>query len=139
MKHGFLNVAAVTPKIKVADTEYNGNQVRKEMKAAAEAGAKIIVFPELCLTGYTCNDLFGQQILIDEAKEELRKTVEETKELDCIVFVGLPLMVKGKLYNVAAAINRGRLLGIVPKYAIPNYAEFYEARHFLPAQRVLRR
>lgn len=130
MKHGFLNVAAVTPKIKVADTEYNGNQVRKEMKAAAEAGAKIIVFPELCLTGYTCNDLFGQQILIDEAKEELRKTVEETKKLDCIVFVGLPLMVKGKLYNVAAAINRGRLLGIVPKYAIPNYAEFYEARHF---------
>ena len=69
MKYGFLNVAAVTPKIKVADTEYNGNQVRKEMKAAAEAGAKIIVFPELCLTGYTCNDLFGQQILIDEAKE----------------------------------------------------------------------
>lgn len=96
MKHGFLNVAAVTPKIKVADTEYNGNQVRKEMKAAAEAGAKIIVFPELCLTGYTCNDLFGQQILIDEAKEELRKTVEETKKLDCIVFVGLPLMVKWK-------------------------------------------
>ena len=126
----FLNVAAVTPKIKVADTAYNGEQIRKLLKQTAQNGGKIIVFPELCITGYTCNDLFHQQVLLDEAKIELKKIVEASRGLDCISFVGLPLCVKGKIYNVAAAFSRGKLLGIVPKYAIPNYSEFYEARHF---------
>lgn len=130
MRHGFINVAAVTPKIKVADTEFNSGQIIKEIKRAAEEKAKIIVFPELCLTGYTCNDLFHQQVLLEGAKEGLQKIVESTKEFDCIVFVGLPFSVSGRLYNVAAAISRGKLLGIVPKYVNPNYEEFYEARHF---------
>lgn len=130
MKHGFLNVAAVTPKIRVADTAYNGQQIRKQLVNTASMGAKIIVFPELCITGYTCNDLFNQQILLDEAKNELKKIVESSKGLDCIAFVGLPFSVRGKLYNVAAAFCDGKLLGIVPKYSIPNYSEFYEARHF---------
>jgi len=130
MKHGFINAAAVTPKIKVADTSYNGGQIRKLLKDAADNGAKIIVFPELCITGYTCNDLFLQQILLEEAKNELEKIVKSSAGLDCIAFVGLPLVVKGQLFNAAVAFSRGKILGVVPKYAIPNYSEFYEARHF---------
>lgn len=130
MEHGFINVAAVTPKIKVADTAYNGEQIRKLLKETAAKGAKIIVFPELCITGYTCNDLFEQQLLLDEAKNEFEKIVKASERLDCIAFVGLPLVVKGRLYNVAGVFSQGKVLGIVPKYAIPNYSEFYEARYF---------
>ena len=130
MRQGFVKVAAVTPKIRVADTGYNAKVICQSVKEAAEAGAKVIVLPELCITGYTCGDLFLQEKLLREAKEELLHIAAFTTDVDAIVFVGLPLAYKGKLYNVAAALNRGKILGIVPKTYLPNYNEFYEARHF---------
>ena len=130
MRQGFVKVAAVTPKIRVADTGYNAKVICQSVKEAAEAGAKVIVLPELCITGYTCGDLFLQEKLLREAKEELLHIATFTTDVDAIVFVGLPLAYKGKLYNVAAALNRGKILGIVPKTYLPNYNEFYEARHF---------
>lgn len=130
MRQGFVKVAAVTPKIRVADTGYNAKVICQSVKEAAEAGAKVIVLPELCITGYTCGDLFLQEKLLREAKEELLHIAVFTTDVDAIVFVGLPLAYKGKLYNVAAALNRGKILGIVPKTYLPNYNEFYEARHF---------
>ncbi len=130
MIQGFVKVASVTPDIRVADTAFNGESVRNAMAEAAENGAKIIVFPELVLTGYTCNDLFGQELLLEAAKEELIRTAEATEKMDALVFVGLPLEHKGKLYNVAAALCGGEILGIVPKMNIPSYGEFYEGRHF---------
>ena len=130
MKHGFVKVAAVTPKVKVADTSYNGECIRCLMKETVEKGAKVVVFPELCITGYTCSDLFWQDKLLLQAKEELIEIAKSSKKLDGIFFVGLPLEINGKLYNVAAAISEGKILGIVPKQYLPNYNEFYEQRHF---------
>lgn len=130
MKDGFIKVAAVTPKVKVADTAYNGERIREYMKKASEQGIKVLVFPELCITGYTCQDLFFQDTLIAEAKTELVKIAEFSRDLDGLFFVGLPYQYNGKLYNVAAAVNKGRILGMVPKTFLPNYNEFYEARHF---------
>ena len=103
MRQGFVKVAAVTPKIRVADTGYNAKVICQSVKEAAEAGAKVIVLPELCITGYTCGDLFLQEKLLREAKEELLHIAVFTTDVDAIVFVGLPLEYKGKLYNVAAA------------------------------------
>lgn len=102
------------------------------MELAEANGAKIIVFPELCLTGYTCSDLFWQELLLSEAKKGLHQILFLSKGKDALVFVGLPWEKDGKLYNVAAAISNGRLLGVVPKRFLPNYSEFYEARHFTP-------
>lgn len=130
MNHGFLKVAAVTPKIKVADPAYNAQAVCGELKAAYEKGAKIIVFPELCLTGYTCGDLFLQELLLEEAKRALSVVAEATTGEDALVFVGLPVEREGKLYNVAAAVRDGKVIGMIPKVNIPMYAEFYEGRHF---------
>lgn len=130
MEQGFVKVAAVTPKIKVADTKYNGEVICAEIKKAAEQGAKVIVLPELCITGYTCSDLFLQEKLLRAAKEELLRIAVFGETVDAIVFVGLPFAWDGKLYNVAAAINKGKILGLVPKIYLPNYNEFYEARHF---------
>lgn len=130
MRQGFIKVAAVTPKIKVADTTYNGQLIRTLMHNAVEDGAKIVVFPELCLTGYTCQDLFLQEKLLEAARQELMKLAEESEEMDAVFFVGLPYEVNGKLYNMAAVISHGQVLGMVPKSFIPNYNEFYEARHF---------
>ena len=130
MQQGFVKVAAVTPDIRVADPLYNRESVFEKVKEAAAEGAAVIVCPELCLTGYTCNDLFLQEILLREAKEALIWLLEQTKELDALVFVGLPFEHLGKLYNVAAVMNRGKLLGLVPKTHLPNYGEFYEQRHF---------
>ena len=130
MKHGFVKVAAVTPKIKVADTVYNREQICEEIERAAGHGAKVIVFPELCLCGYTCQDLFLQERLLDSCKEQLIKIAEFTEGKDALVFVGLPLEREGKLYNVAAAVHDGEILCFIPKSYIPSYAEFYETRHF---------
>lgn len=130
MKQGFIKVAAVTPKIKVADPKYNGMVVCKELEKAYAKGAKIIVFPELCLTGYTCGDLFLQEVLLDSAREQLLIVRDATKGRDAVVIVGLPLERDGKLYNVAAVLKDGKILGLVPKANIPMYAEFYEGRHF---------
>lgn len=132
MRHGFIKVAAATPDIRVADVDYNKGQIIKQMDEAAEADAKIIVFPELCITGYTCSDLFLQDILLNSAKKALVKIAEHTKNLDALVFVGVPIAVGGELYNVAAALNHGNILGFTTKSFLPNYGEFYEMRQFRP-------
>ncbi|HIT91254.1 MAG TPA: NAD(+) synthase [Candidatus Merdenecus merdavium] len=130
MEQGFIKVAAATPKITVADCKKNQIVICDMISEMAKEHAKIMVFPELCITGYTCGDLFSQETLLTEASKALDKIVEHTREIDGIVFVGLPWELDGKLYNVVAAINHGKLLGIVPKTNIPNYGEFYELRHF---------
>lgn len=130
MRHGFVKVAALTPKVKVADPKYNSEQICLLMDEAEKEGAKIMVFPELCITGYTCSDLFYQELLLMEAKKALLAIAKHTERKDYVAFVGLPLEYNGKLYNVAAAVSRGQILGLVPKIHIPNYNEFYEWRHF---------
>ena len=132
MKDGFIRVAAATPKIKVADPEYNAQQIIELINQGYGRGVKLMVFPELCLTAYTCGDLFYQSSLLLKAREELARIISATKDRDILVFVGLPWEREGKLFNVAAVIQGGKLLGIVPKKHLPNYAEFYEARHFCP-------
>ena len=132
MKDGFIRVAAATPDLKVADPVFNREQTWKMMQEAASQDVKILVFPELGLTGYTCSDLFLQDTLIDQAKEELLWLLDASKDMDMLTFIGLPWMKDGKLYNVAAAIKDGELLGLVPKRHLPNYSEFYELRHFNP-------
>ena len=136
MKHGFIKVAAVTPKIKVADPVYNAKQICACMKEAIEREAKIIVFPELCLTGYTCGDLFLQDLLLQGAKEQLQVVAEESEGSDALIFIGLPVEKEHKLYNVAAVIQNGEVLAMIPKRAIPAYAEFYETRHFTPGNKI---
>ncbi len=130
MRDGFIKVAAATPKIRVADTTYNAKVICEGIKEAAAQGAKVIVFPELCITGYTCGDLFLQEMLLRGAREALAEILACTSGMDAIIFVGLPLSYNGKLYNVAAAIKGGKLLGFVPKTYLPTYNEFYEQRHF---------
>ena len=130
MKQGFIKVAAVTVDIRVADVWHNCKEICKRMKEAEKAGAKIIVFPELCLTGYTCSDLFTQDILLKEVRRALAKVAEETRHTEALVFVGLPLAIDGELYNVAAALNDGKILGFTTKTFLPNYGEFYEMRQF---------
>ncbi|MCR5599044.1 MAG: NAD(+) synthase [Lachnospiraceae bacterium] len=134
MQHGFIKVSAVTPKIKVADPEYNAGICIEAIKAEASKGAKIIVLPELVLTGYTCQDLFLQDTLIAEAKEQLCRVIVETADVDALVFIGLPMELCGKLYNVAAVFSHAGIKGFVPKRYLPNYAEFYEQRHFAAGQ-----
>ena len=116
----------------MADVAYNQEQIIEKMKEAAKLGAKLIVFPELCVTGYTCSDLFEHEILLNAAKQALFEIAEETKEIDALVFVGAPLAVDGKLYNVATAMNQGKILGLISKTFLPNYGEFYEMRQFTP-------
>ena len=130
MKQGFVKVAAVTPDIRVADVEFNKEQICRKMDEAAASGAKIIVFPELCVTGYTCSDLFTQDVLLDHAREVLTEIAAHTRDMDALVFVGAPLAVDGELYNVAAAMNHGKILGLTTKKFLPNYGEFYEMRQF---------
>lgn len=134
MRHGFVKTCAITPKIRVADTVYNGQIIMDSMEEASKAGAKLVVFPELCITGYTCGDLFWQNKLITAAKEELIKITEKSRELDGIFFLGLPYDINGKIYNMAAAVSGGEVIGMVPKTYIPNYNEFYEARYFTSGQ-----
>lgn len=136
MKHGFIKAAAMTPKIRVADPEYNAAEVCRGIEEACAKGAKIIVFPELCLTGYTCGDLFLQELLLMQAKEALRMVADATQGSDALVFVGLPLEKDSKLYNVAAVLQDGGVLAFIPKKYIPSYAEFYETRHFTAGNEV---
>lgn len=130
MKDGFFRIACATPPLRVADCGYNAAQIIQMTKKAAVQGVKLIVFPELCLTGYTCGDLFLQQILLDGALQALRTILQETADLSCICIVGLPIRYTGALYNCAAVCYQGTVLGIVPKQHLPNYGEFYEQRHF---------
>lgn len=130
MKHGFIRTAAATPKIRVADPVYNAEQIFKLMQEGAGNQAGIMVFPELCLTAYTCGDLFLQDTLIKKAREELEHLVLRSKGIRMLTVVGVPWQQDGKLYNVAAVFSDGQLLGLVPKTHLPNYSEFYEVRHF---------
>lgn len=132
MRDGFIKVAAGTPKIRVADCAYNAEQIIALMKDAAAQGGKVLALPELCVTGYTCGDLFLQDTLLQGAEDALGRILEETSALDMLTALGLPVRSKWdhKLYNCAAVIRRGELLGLVPKTYIPNYGEFYEGRWF---------
>ena len=132
MRDGFLKAAALSPALRVADCAYNTQQIIAQLKDAAARGVKLAVFPEFCLTGYTCGDLFLQHTLQQGALTGLQSILDASRELDVVALVGLPLLVRGKLYNVAAVLCRGRLLGLVPKTYLPNYGEFYEKRQFTP-------
>ena len=132
MKHGFVKVAAATPDIRVADVAYNTEKIREDIAEACGNGAKILVFPELCVTGYTCGDLFTHDVLLEAARKALLGLAKFTADKDILVFVGVPLDIEGKLYNVAAALNRGKIIGLTTKTFLPNYGEFYEMRQFTP-------
>ena len=135
MRDGFVTVAAGTPKIRVADCRYNAEQIFTLMREADKQGVKVLALPELCLTGYTCGDLFLQETLLSGAEEGLQTILEATKNLDMVTALGLPVRDKwnNKLYNCAAVIHKGEILGLVPKTYLPNYGEFYEQRWFTPS------
>lgn len=128
--YGYVRVAASVPELKVASVEFNTKEVIKEIKALNKEGVQIVTFPELCLTGYTCADLFSQDILITKSKEAIKEVMDETKSLDIISIIGAPIVCDNQLFNCAIVINKGEILGIVPKTYIPNYGEFYEKRWF---------
>jgi NAD+ synthase (glutamine-hydrolysing) len=132
MKHGFVKVAAATPDIRVADVAYNTEKIREDIAEACGNGTKILVFPELCVTGYTCGDLFTHDVLLEAARRAVLELAEFTADKDILVFVGVPLDIEGKLYNVAAALNRGKIIGLTTKTFLPNYGEFYEMRQLTP-------
>ena len=134
MKYGFVKVAAAIPAVKVADVDYNVAQVESLIAQAEGQGVEVVVFPELCLTGYSCQDLFREQLLIDKSEEALLVLMDFTRKLDVICIVGLPVQIGSLLYNCAAVIQGGSLLGVVPKTYLPNYGEFYEKRWFASAQ-----
>ena len=132
MLDGFIRVAAASPKVRVGDVDYNVSQTVHFAKKAADNNCAVIVFPELGLTGYTCGDLFLQNALLDKAADGLYDLAEQTADLNTVIIAGLPYEIGGKLYNVAAVIHQGDIIGIVPKQNIPNHSEFYELRHFVP-------
>ena len=130
MKDGFICVAAGTPKVRVADCRYNAEQIFTMMREAEKQGVKILALPELCLTGYTCGDLFLQDTLLNGAAEGLRTILEATRHLEVLTALGMPVRAGGKLFNCAVVIQKGAVLGVVPKTYLPNYGEFYETRWF---------
>ena len=134
MKYGFINMAAAVPAIKVADVDYNVQQIESLMAQAEGKGVEILVTPELCITGYSCQDLFREQLLLDKSEEGILQLLDFTRKLDTILVVGAPVLVNSLLYNCAVVIQRGQILGIVPKTYLPNYGEFYEKRWFASAQ-----
>ena len=133
MKDGFISVACGSPDLRLADCHYNAEQTFTIMRAAEKAGVKVLVLPELGLTGYTCGDLFFQETLLRGAEEALATVLKATRNLEVVTAVGLPVRVNNKLYNCAAVIQKGEILGLVPKTHLPNYGEFYEKRQFAPA------
>ena len=134
MKYGFIKVAAAVPAVKVADVEYNVQEIEKLIALADSEDVEVVCFPELCLTAYTCQDLFKEQLLLTKAEDGLIHLLEFTRKLDIICVVGLPVQAGGLLLNCAAVIQRGCILGLVPKTYLPNYNEFYEKRWFASAQ-----
>jgi len=133
MLDGYIRVAAATPSIRVADCAHNAEQILSLIKKAARENIRLLCLPELCITGYTCGDLFLQDTLLESARKALNMLVKESADDHALAVVGLPLAHGGKLFNVAAVFCGGRILGFVPKTHIPNYSEFYELRHFAPA------
>ena len=127
---GFVRCGAVVPKLKVADIDFNVSEIIKQIKQADSKKVQIVCFPELCITGYSCADLFYQDVLIENAKSGLNKILEETKNINIITILGMPIKAENQLFNTAVVIQKGEILGIVPKTFIPNYAEFYEKRWF---------
>ena len=136
MNYGFVKVAAAVPRVHVADCKFNAGQIEKEIIIADGKGVQIIAFPELCITGYTCGDLFAQQLLLEEAEMGLMQVLNTTRQLDIISIVGMPVVCEGVLLNAAVVIQKGRVLGVVPKTYLPNYKEFYEMRWFVSASAV---
>ena len=133
MQYGFMKVAAGVPSLKVADCEYNTQQIEALVAKAEGRGVEVMVFPELCVTGYTCQDLFQQTLLLEKAETSILMLLDFTRNLDIIIIVGVPVPVGGVLLNCAAVIQKGDLLGLVPKTYLPNYGEFYEKRWFASA------
>ena len=133
MRDGFISVACGTPKLRLADCHYNAEQTFTMMRQAEKSGVKVLVLPELGLTGYTCGDLFYQDTLLRGAEEALSTVLAATRNLEVVTAVGLPVRINNKLYNCAVIIQRGLILGLVPKTHLPNYGEFYEKRQFAPA------
>lgn len=129
-KQGFVRVGAVVPKLKVADTEFNCNEIIEQIEIASNNKIQIAIFPELCITGYTCQDLFEQDTLLEEAEKSLSKILDYTNNLDIICIIGMPIKQENQLFNTAVVIQKGEILGVVPKTFIPNYGEFYEKRWF---------
>lgn len=134
MQYGYVKVAAAIPQVRVADVDYNVEGIRQQLVQAEEAGVEIIVFPELCITGYTCQDLFFQQTLLEKAEEGVRQLVEWSADKDVIAIVGAPVAYGGVLINAAIVVQRGDIMGMVPKTFLPNYNEFYEQRWFTSAK-----
>lgn len=132
MRDGFIKVAAVTPEVKVADIAFNLAEMKRRIREAAAGGAKLIVFPELSISAYSCRDIFFNDLLLQKSREALLDIAAFSTDIDALIFVGLPISHNGKLYNVAAAVNKGHVLGLVPKLNVPNYGEFYETRQFTP-------
>ena len=133
MKYGFVKVAAAIPQVKIADCQYNAEQAESLIAKAEGSGVQVIVFPELNLTGYSCGDLFGQTLLLEQAELGLMRVMNNTRQLDIISIVGMPVRVESVLMNCAVVIQKGKILGIVPKTYLPNYKEFYEHRWFASA------
>ena len=130
MRDGFIKIAAGTPEVRVADCAYNADRCIELIRQGAEQGVKVLCLPELCLTGYTCGDLFLQEPLLRGSEAALKRVLAETADVDMLIALGLPVRYNHKLFNCAAVLCRGKLLGLVPKQNIPNYTEFYEARWF---------
>ena len=135
---GFYRFVCVSPVLKVADTAYNTEEIIRSAKIAASNGAAFVVFPELCITGYTCGDLFHQELLLQNSTRSLVRIAEALKDGDAVIAVGLPLRIMGRLYNCAAFVQRGRVVAITPKIHLPNQREFYEKRHFSSGRDLLR-
>lgn len=133
MNYGYVKVAAAVPRVKVADCKFNAARIENEIIIADGKGVQIIIFPELSITGYTCGDLFGQQLLLEEAEMGLMQMLNSTRQLDIISIVGMPIAVNGALLNAAVVFQKGKVLGVVPKTYLPNYKEFYEKRWFTSA------
>jgi NAD+ synthase (glutamine-hydrolysing) len=137
-RHNFVRVAVGIPQVRVADPAYNAERTIALIQQAAERKALLVVFPELGLSAYSCEDLFQQQALLDASRDALEKILDASRELPVVAVVGLPLVIDHMLFNCAAVVYRGRLLGLVPKSYLPNYREFYEMRQFAPAGHRLR-
>lgn len=131
---GYVKVAAIVPQLKVADPLRNAEQIIKDAKTAYSKGARVLLFPELCISGYTAGDLFHQKALWDSSLEALARIKEGTKAMEAIVFVGMPLVLDGMIFNIAVALNKGNILGAIPKTSVPGYKEFYEERWFSSAR-----
>ena len=129
-KYGYVRVGAVVPEIEVGNVKFNTKEIIKQIKKSYNKKVQIVTFPELCLTGYTCSDLFFQEILLEKALDGLNKILNETKDISIISIIGMPLSVDNKIYNTAIVIRKGKILGVIPKTYIPNYNEFYEKRWF---------